>query len=216
MRHLLEVLHKDLEGPVNTSACSAELEITKNDQLHTHILSQDPEVPVQMETKEDSDLLPYASFVKNCDSRESAVPLSVSTPLHCSSPEMPASTEACKEDLENLLQKRGIGSPRLRESASKCTMISEEDLRKNKEDVPVTNDYEDLHQNHDYTTMAGDEDIHLKPAEDNRDRLSKELEDLGKSLSESLFVSDSAHNENQETTDAQHMNTFVSLSDDEF
>ncbi|KAM4625852.1 spermatogenesis-associated protein 7 homolog [Polymixia lowei] len=189
MRHLLEVLRKDFDDPVNIPTCSAELEKKKKDVLHTHLPSLKSEGSKQLESKEVNNQFPYASL--DCDSPENAFPLSV-TPLHCSTPVRTASpTETSKEDLEDLNQIKGNGPIWLSESVNEHTGIDEENLHEN-QDTTVT-EKEDMGQNHGYTTMVSDDGLHLNPAEGDYNGLSKDLEDLGRGLSESLHVSSNTH-----------------------
>ncbi|KAM3871220.1 spermatogenesis-associated protein 7 homolog [Diretmus argenteus] len=210
MLHLLEVLRNDFKDPANMPISSANLDL-----LHIHLPRLESRGSEQMEPKEDNDLLPYASLIQYGDSPVNAASLSVSTPLHSRSPERSASlTETHKEGSEDLSQKKHIGSPLLSESVSENAGTTEEDDHQNQKDTTVT-DKEGITQNHEYTIMTNDEGLHLDQAEDNNDELSKDLEDLGRRLSESLHVSSNTPN-NQQATTEQHMNTFVSLSDDEF
>ncbi|XP_056152343.1 spermatogenesis-associated protein 7 [Lampris incognitus] len=192
MRHLLEVLRKDFESPVNSPTCSAEIEIKEND-LH---YKQRP-----METKQENDLFPYASLITDNESPGTADPLAVSIPLHCGSCERTSPTETSKEGLEDLDQLTGTGPLWLSEGVSDYTEINEEDLPQTPKET------------HGYTTMASDDGLHHKPAEYNYDGMSKELEDLGISLSESLHVSSNTHGNTEGASDEQHLNTFI--SDDE-
>ncbi|XP_049918638.1 spermatogenesis-associated protein 7 homolog isoform X1 [Epinephelus moara] len=196
MRHLLEVLRKDFEEPPNTSTSTSELEKKENDLFDSFLPHLESEGN-QVKTKEDNDAFPYASLIKYCDSPDYADPLMVSTPL-CS-PEMTAAspTKTNEKDGEDVSQEKGIGSP----------WLSDDHL--NQTGAPESKEFSNESQ--EYTTIASDKD----QDEDGYDGQSKELEDLGRNLSESLHVSSNTHN-NVETATEQHTNTAASVSDDEF
>ncbi|XP_044021528.1 spermatogenesis-associated protein 7 isoform X2 [Siniperca chuatsi] len=210
MHHLLEVLRKDFEEPINISTSSTELEKKENDLLDAflpHLESGGN----QVKTKENNDLFPYASQMKYCDSPDYADPLLVSTPL-CS-PERTASPTKTNEedgDCDNL--EKGISSPWLSEHVSDNTRISEEGFRQNQIGTTATNKEVSSHK---YTTITSDKGFHQDQAEVSYDGQSEEFEDLGRSLSESLHVSSNTHHNNVETAE-QHTNTVASVSDDEF
>ncbi|KAK9533829.1 hypothetical protein VZT92_008923 [Zoarces viviparus] len=211
MRHLLEVLRQDFEEPVNTSASSAELEKEENDLLDSfvpHLESGGTHV----KTEKYSD--PYASVIKHCDSPDVADPLLVSTAL-CSPESTAASPIKANED-EGLddNQGRSIGSPWLGEYVSDNTGISEEDHQNQIGTAETSNEVGN--ENHEYTTVTSEEGFHRDQADVRYDGQSKELEDLGRSLSESLHVSSNQHCVNVETATEQHTNTVSSVSDDEF
>ncbi|KAL7380254.1 hypothetical protein ABVT39_014524 [Epinephelus coioides] len=196
MRHLLEVLRKDFEEPPNTSTSTAELEKKENDLFDSFLPHLESEGN-QVKTKEDNDAFPYASLIKYCDSPDYADPLMVSTPL-CS-PEITAAspTKTNEKDGEDVSQEKGIGSP----------WFSDDHL--NQTGAPESKEVSNESQ--EYTTIVSDKD----QDEDGYDGQSKELEDLGRNLSESLHVSSNTHN-NVETATEQHTNTAASVSDDEF
>lgn len=107
MRHLLEVLRKDLHSPVNTLTSSAEPDKNKEGNLlHSgQITALDPGFPP---TKKFDDLFSYVSPIKHCEPFESAGPLLISKPLHSSSDESIASrAEPGPEDMESHQQSPG-------------------------------------------------------------------------------------------------------------
>ncbi|XP_040916805.1 spermatogenesis-associated protein 7 homolog isoform X2 [Toxotes jaculatrix] len=213
MRHLLEVLRKDFEEPTNISTSSTELEKRENDVLDS-LLPHLESGGKQAKTKEDDDLFSYASLIKYCDSPEYADALSVSTPI-CSPERRASPTETNEKDKESDYQEKGTGSPWLSEHVIGNTVISEEDAQHDQIGT-ISANKEASNENHDHTTVTSEEGFHQDQAEVIYDRKSKELEDLGRSLSESLHVSSNTHSQNVETVNEQHTNTVVSESDDEF
>nr|XP_046269778.1 spermatogenesis-associated protein 7 homolog [Scatophagus argus] len=201
MRHLLDVLRKDFEEPTNTSMCSTELENGLLDAFLPHLESGGN----QVKTREKNHLFPYASLIKDCESPAYADPLLVSTPL-CSPERTASPTKKMDEPDDNL--EKGISSVSLSEHVSNNTEINEEDLHQ----IGTTPSNKVGNDNHEYVTVTSDECLHQDQAEDAQ---SKELEDLGTSLSGSLHVSSNTQNLNVETTE-QHRNTVDSVSDDEF
>lgn len=205
MRHLLEVLRKDFEEPTNIST-STKLEKKEKDVLCA-LLPHLDSGGKQVKTKEDNDQFPYVSMIKYSDSPDYADPLLVSTPLP--SPERttsPARIDEKEEEGHN--EEKGAVSTLLSEHVTDHTGTSEEDFHET--DAATANNVTDDHN--EYTTRASDEE----QAEIHFDGQSKEIEDLGRSLSESLHVSDNGHGENEETVSEQHANTVASVSDDEF
>lgn len=212
MRHLLEVLRKDFEEPANVSTSSTELENKGNDLLDTFLPHLESEGK-QAKTKENNDLFPYASLIKYCDLPDYADPLLVSTPLR--SPERTASpTKTNEKGGEDDNLEKGIGSPWLSEHVPDNTGIGDEDFHQNQRGTTVTNK-EVGSDSHEYTTITGDQEVHQVQTEVSQDGQSEELEDLGRSLSESLHVSSNTHYTNVQTTE-QHRDTVASGSDDEF
>ncbi|XP_054470396.1 spermatogenesis-associated protein 7 homolog [Anoplopoma fimbria] len=212
MRHLLEVLRKDFEEPTNTSSCGTELEKKENDLLDS-ILPHLESGGKHVKTKKDSDLFPYASLIKYSDSPDYADPLLVSTPL-CSPETTAASPTKAEEEGADDNQEGGISSPRLSEHVSDNTGISEED---HQNQIGTTETSKEVsNENHEYNPITSEEGVHQDQAEVSNDGQSKELEDLGRSLSESLHVSSNKHCNNVETDTEQHTNTIASVSDDEF
>ncbi|KAI3367620.1 hypothetical protein L3Q82_026459, partial [Scortum barcoo] len=212
MRHLLEVLRKDFEEPINISTSSTELEHKGNDLLDTFLPHLDS-AGKQVKTKENNDLFHYASLIKYCDSPDNAVPLSVSTPI-CSPGRTASPTKTNEKDGEDDNLEKGISSPWLNEHVSIITGTSGEDFHPNQRGTTVTNK-EVSSDSHEYTTITGDEEVHQVQAEISHDGQSEELDDLGRSLSESLHVSSNTHYTSVQTT-GQHTNTAASGSDDEF
>uniref|UniRef100_A0A8C3AQ80 Spermatogenesis associated 7 n=2 Tax=Cyclopterus lumpus TaxID=8103 RepID=A0A8C3AQ80_CYCLU len=211
MRHLLEVLRKDFEESTNTPTSSTEPEKKENDLLDSflpHLESGGEEV----KTKKDSGLFPYASIIEHCNTADYADPLLVSTPL-CS-PETTAVSpiKANEEEGVDDNRERGIGSPWLGEPVSDNAGIGDEDPQTQ----IGTTSKEVSDENHEYNTITSEERVHRDQAEVSYDGQTKELEDLGRSLSESLHVSSNTHQDNAETATEQHTDTVASVSDDEF
>lgn len=209
MRHLLEVLRKDLEEPTNISTCITDLEKNENglvDAFLAHLESGGKE----LETKENNDLFPYASLINHCDSPDYTDPLFVSTPL-CSPEKTPSPTETNKKDGVDDNPEKGISSLCFGECLSTSTGISEEDSHKNQIDTTAINKVSN--ENHEYASISSDKGFHQEQAEGFYDGQSKELKDLGNSLTELLHLSSSTHHKNVEATE-QH--TAASVTDDEF
>ncbi|XP_035530651.1 spermatogenesis-associated protein 7 [Morone saxatilis] len=210
MRHLLEVLRKDFEEPSNISTCSTELEKKENGQLDAFLPDLDSGGK-QVKTKESNDQFPYASLIKYCDSPDYADPLLVSTPI-CSPERTDSPTKTNEMEGEDDNLEKSISSPQLSEHISNNNAgISEEDFRQNEIGTTVTNEV----GNENHESITSDTGFHQDQAEGSSDGQSKELEDLEKSLSESLHVSSNTHSDNAETTE-QQTNTVANVSDDEF
>ena len=199
MRHLLGVLRKDFEEPTNIPTCSTELEKHENGLLGAFLPHLESEGN-QVKTKENSDLLPYASLNKYSDLPGYGDPLYVSTPV-CSPERTVSPSKTTEKDGEDDNVEKGINSPCLSEHVSNNMGISEEEIHPNQAGTPATNEVVD--ENRECADQA----------EVSYDGHCKEVEDLGRSLSESLHVSSNTLNvENTE----QYTNTAASGSDDEF
>ncbi|XP_070698903.1 spermatogenesis-associated protein 7 homolog [Pempheris klunzingeri] len=207
MRHLLEKLRKDFEEPANIS--STELEKKENCLLDVFLGSGRK----RGKAKENSNLFPYVSLSTYYDSTDYADPLLVSTPLY--SPERTASPiKTSEKDGEDDNLEKGISSPWLSEHVSDNTGIGEEDFHQNQIDPTATN-REVSNDSHECTSTTSDKGLHQDEADISYDGQSQDLEDLGRSFSESLHVSSNTHN-NAETAAEQHTDTVASVSDDEF
>lgn len=212
MRHLLEVLRKDFEEPINMSTSSAELDKMENDLLDTLIPLESR--GKQLKTKEDNDLLPYASLIKYCDIPEHTDLLSGFTTL-CSSERTASPAKTNKMDEEGDNQEKLIGSPQLNEHIANNAGTTEEDFRQNQISTTAVGK-EITNESHEYTTVTNDEEFHQDQAEVSYDGQSKELEDLGRSFSESLHVSNNTDSNITEPANEQHTDVAASVSDDEF
>ncbi|KAK0134906.1 Spermatogenesis-associated protein 7 [Merluccius polli] len=177
MRHLLEVLRKDLEDTGNTPT-RGSAETTEKHPLHKHLSSPTPGKSRQSHTKEEErDLSLNALLGTNRDSPTRAV--SSSTPSHRSSPEHADSAIDTKLNLEEFQPLEVTVPDWLNDNRNKYAGINNEDLTP-KPGTSLT-DTEDLSQEqHESTALAGGDALHLDPVEDGRDGLSKELEDLGR------------------------------------
>ena len=206
MRHLLVVMRKDFEEPVNTSTSTAELE-KKADGLLDSLLPYLESGSEQVKT-EDSDVLPYASLIKISDTLDYTEALLASATLR--SPERTASpTETKETDKEDDDKEKCTGSENV-------PGVSEEDVQHNQPDTTATNE-EISNENHEKTTITSDEAFHQDQAEvSHDDGQSKELEDLGRLLSGSLHVSSNTSSHDPDAANEQHENTVASVSDDEF
>ncbi|KAM3595592.1 uncharacterized protein V6R79_025844 [Siganus canaliculatus] len=197
MRHLLDVLRKDFEEPTDLSTYSAELGKTEHDMLHTFPPHLDLKEK-QMDTKESNDLFSYASLLNYCDTPDNSDPLMVSTPL-CS-PERTVSPAKTKEMIgENDSVEKSISSPQLGQGDSDNRGTSEEDCLHIQLDTTAANEV--CNENHEHTNITSE----IGSAEQ-----CEELEDLGKSLLESLHVSNNRQSNDTETAEQQ------ADSDDDF
>lgn len=210
MRHLLEVLRKDFEKPAKVSTCSSEQEKKGNgvlDAFLPHLESGRGDG----KTQEKNDLFPYASLIKYCDSPGYSDRVFVSTPL-CS-PETTLASKRNDKGREDENLEKDISSPWLVENVPDNTLISEEDLHQDQIGTAVTNEVNS--DNRENASVISDTGLHQNQAEDIYDGPSKEIEDLGRNLSESLHVSGSTHNNSEENTE-HHTDMDASVSDDEF
>uniref|UniRef100_A0A3Q0S376 Spermatogenesis associated 7 n=1 Tax=Amphilophus citrinellus TaxID=61819 RepID=A0A3Q0S376_AMPCI len=200
MRHLLEVLRQDFEEPTKISTNNAELEKKENyllDSLLPHLES----VGKQVMTKEDNDLFSYVSLIKHCESPDYTHPLLVSTPS-CSPERTASQTEITEKDKKSDSEGKFIDSPLLSEHVTDNVRTSEDHFHPI-DTAATTSIHNEIQE---YSTITS--------GQDQADDHSKEVEDLGRSLSESLHVSSNTHCEN--TASEQHTNTGASGSDDEF
>ncbi|KAF3845001.1 hypothetical protein F7725_008164 [Dissostichus mawsoni] len=209
MRHLLDVLRKEFEEPANSFTPSTELEKKKNDRGDSFL----PYVGSggkQEKTKKDDDLLSYASLIKSCDLQDYADPLLVSTPLYSPGTTAASPTETNEKDEAVDNQEEGNSSPCLSDHVSNNIEISEE-VHQNQTGTTESNK-EVTSENHEVTPITSDQD----QEEVSYDGQSKELEDLGRSLSESLHVSSNKNHGNEDTVAEQPAHSVASVSDDEF
>ncbi|XP_039898819.1 spermatogenesis-associated protein 7 homolog isoform X3 [Simochromis diagramma] len=199
MRHLLEVLCKDFEEPTNISSSTAELE--KKNYLLDSLLPCPESAGKHVKTKEDNDLFPYVSPIKHCDFPAYTDPLLASTPLH-SPTRTPSQTEITEKDKKGDSEGKFIDFSLVSEHVTDNTTASEEDFH-----IVGTTVTTSVHsETQENSAIASDQE--------QADGQSNELEDLGKSLSESLHVSSNTHCES--AASEQRSNTGDSGSDDEF
>ncbi|XP_060938356.1 spermatogenesis-associated protein 7 homolog [Limanda limanda] len=207
MRHLLVVLRKDFEEPATTSTSTAELEKKENGLLDS-LLPYLESGRKQAKTK-DSDRLPYASLIKISDSLDYtdafAVPATLRSPERTASPTKTNETDKEEDDQEQCTGSENVSG------------VSEEVVQHNQTDTTATNE-KISNENHEKTTITSDEEFHRDQAEVSHDDdgQSKELEDLGRRLSESLHVSSNTNSHDPDAANEQHENTVASVSDDEF
>ncbi|XP_078134191.1 spermatogenesis-associated protein 7 homolog isoform X1 [Sander vitreus] len=213
MRHLLEVLRKDFEEPIITSTSSTKLEKNENallDSFLPHLESGGK----QVKTKKDNNLFSYASLIKYCDTPDYSDPLLGSTPL-CSPETTAASqTKTNEKNGEDDNEETAISSPWHSEHVFDNTGITEEDDQNQIGTTEINKEVS--HETNECTTITSDEGVHQDQAAVSYDGQSKEVEDLGRRLSESLHVSSNIRYNNVETATEQHTNIVASVSDDEF
>ena len=212
MRHLLEVLRKDFEDTGHPTAFGAAGEPKGKEREekyppHKHLSSLRP-VSRQSHTKEEeSDLFPYASLSTNCDSPTSAV--SSSIPFRRRSPEQADSAIDTKRKSQEFQLDEETVPDWLNDDGNTDTGIKEKPLHPQLETSVM--DAADLPQEqHESTASTGGEELHLDPLDDG---LSKDLEDLGRSLLESLHVTQSS---DKGSLNQGHRDGYASPSDDEF
>uniref|UniRef100_A0A3Q3C7X5 Spermatogenesis associated 7 n=1 Tax=Haplochromis burtoni TaxID=8153 RepID=A0A3Q3C7X5_HAPBU len=199
MRHLLEVLCKDFEEPTNISSSTAELE--KKNYLLDSLLPCLESAGKHVKTKEDNDLFPYVSPIKHCDFPAYTDPLLASTPLH-SPTRTPSQTEITEKDKKGDSEGKFIDFSLVSEHVTDNTTASEEDFH-----IVGTTVTTSVHsETQENSAIASDQE--------QADGQSNELEDLGKSLSESLHVSSNTHCES--AASEQRSNAGDSGSEDEF
>ncbi|XP_028993838.1 spermatogenesis-associated protein 7 homolog isoform X2 [Betta splendens] len=197
MRHLLEALRKDFEEPFDTSTSNTELEKKENDLLDALLPHQESRGR-QVKTKEDNDLLPYASLIEHCDTPDHTDFLPGLT-APCS-PESTASPVKTKEnDEEGEPEEKRVDSTLLSEHITNNSGITEEDVHQNETGANATGN-EITSESHKLTTVISGEVIY--------DGQVKELEDLEKTFSESLHILEPANE--------RHTDVAASVSDDDF
>ncbi|KAM4541827.1 spermatogenesis-associated protein 7 homolog isoform 2-T2 [Odontesthes bonariensis] len=202
MRHLLEVLRKDFEEPVNISTSDHGPEKKDNDLLDSMFSHMAPGGR-RVKTKEDNEPFTYVSLIKHSDLPGWVDPVLASTPT-CS-PERTSSVNINEEDGVSDSEAKGTGSPLLSDDVTNNKGNSPKNL--NREDSTAATD--DHVESNEHSTVNGDSN------QANFDGQLKELEDLGRSLS-ALHVSSDERREHVEPAEEQHPNVATSVSDDEF
>ncbi|KAM6912141.1 spermatogenesis-associated protein 7 homolog [Xenentodon cancila] len=195
MRHLLELLRKDFEAPTNISTSGTETEKRGNEMLDTLFSHLECERK-QSKAVEDNDLFPYVSLIKHDSSSNNANPFLIST-SSCSLDKTTASTKLNEKDNESDYEERDVACSLLNAD------VSNQGTSNNEEDLHQIDTAKNVSQkNSDVTTAS----IHL-------DSQSKDLDDLGESLSELLHVSSNTHSETVETDREQDTNNVSYVSD---
>ncbi|XP_056282249.1 spermatogenesis-associated protein 7 homolog isoform X2 [Pseudoliparis swirei] len=204
MRHLLEGLRKDFEEPTNTSRTEpGRKENGRHDSFQMHLGSGGKEV----RTEQDRFLFPDASETTHCNTPDYADPLLASPPA-CS-PETTAVSPLNAEEGVAGGREGAAGSPRLGERVPDHAGISGEDPQTQ---IGTTETSKEVsNENHEYKTKASEEAFHQDGAAVSDEAQTQEVEELGRSLSESLHVSS-----DEETASRPHSDTVASGSDDEF
>ncbi|CAL8289884.1 unnamed protein product [Gadus morhua 'NCC'] len=216
MRHLLEVLRRDFEDTGGNPSPFGAAEEPKGKEkeekypLYKHPSSLGP-VSRQSHTKEEeSNLFPYATRRTNCDSPTSGV--SSSIPFHRCSPEQADSAIDTKQNSEEFKLDEETVPDWLNDGGNTYKGIKEKTLHPQLE-TSVTDTAELPQEQCEATASTSGEELHLDPLDDGHDGLSKDLEDLGKSLFESLHVTQSS---DQGSLNQGHRERCSSPSDDEF
>ncbi|XP_041827036.1 spermatogenesis-associated protein 7 homolog isoform X2 [Melanotaenia boesemani] len=204
MRHLLEVLRKEFEKPTNTSA--SEPEIKENcllDTIFSHLQSSGEK---RVKPKEDNDPFSNAPLISS-NLPDYPDPFLVSVPVW--SPERTTSVSINEKDNDSDNEENSMVSPLFTENVFKNADINQSDFHQG-DTTTIKEIYsDDKHTTTNSDTETDQERIHF-------DGQSKELEDLGRSLSEMLHVSSNTHSDSEEAAIGQHINTVASGSDDEF
>ncbi|XP_011488522.1 spermatogenesis-associated protein 7 isoform X2 [Oryzias latipes] len=197
MQHLLEVLHKELEDPSNTFLPSKEAESRENDMVGAIFSHLDFEGKHRKAKEEDNDLFPYASFTKP-GILTNGIDFLSSTPVCSPENTTTSSNKLCGKFNENVREKSRASFCLSSEEDTSDVGIGQQDS--DQVDVPESNNEKQKHtsESSDTSILSGSQ--------------SKELDDLGKGLSE-WRLSSNTHSETEEPTKEQHKN---SVSDDEF
>lgn len=212
MRHLLEVLRKEFEEPANLSDSTTEPEKKEDDLFHTFLPHLESAIE-DTEAKDRENMFPLESLIKNCHFPDYTDPLLTYPPL--GSPERSTSPAQTNDiDGGGDHSEEGIGSSWLSEHVPDNAALAQEDLHQNQTDTSAL-DKEISNDGQECTSVSSDKAFQEDMSEVSYTRESNELDDLARSLSESLCVSSSAKH-NDETTTEQHINAAASLSDDEF
>ncbi|CAJ1073386.1 spermatogenesis-associated protein 7 homolog [Xyrichtys novacula] len=210
MRHLLELLRKEFEEPTSTSHTGTEPEkeeIGLFDALLPRVESE------REEAKTEDDLFLYESLRKKYNLPELSDSLLMSPPL-CSSEKSASPPETNGIDGESDNFNESINTSWLSEQVPDNAALTEEDFHQNQTDKTAFNE-EISNDSQECNSESSDKAYPEDMAEGKHSGQSEELDDLGRSLSESLHVSSSIQHNNLETTE-QHVNTAASVSDDEF
>ncbi|XP_072221313.1 spermatogenesis-associated protein 7 [Leuresthes tenuis] len=205
MRHLLEVLRKDFEGPANISTSDNDPKKKEDDLLDSMFSHMEPRVR-QVRTKEDNDAFTYVSLIKHSDLLDYGDPILVSTPS-CS-PERTSSVNINEEDGVSDTEAKGTDSPSLSDDVTNSKGNSPKDFYQ--VDSTTANDVHT--DSNEHSTVNGDPNQANTPI----DGQSNELEDLGRRLSASLRVSSDEDCERVENSGERRPNVPASVSDDEF
>ncbi|XP_074548345.1 spermatogenesis-associated protein 7 homolog [Halichoeres trimaculatus] len=210
MRHLLEVLRQEFEAPANISDSTTELEKRENNffsSLPPHLKSGREEA----KTKNRNNQFSLESLIKNCHLQDYSDPLLMYPPL-CSTGRSASPSQFNDIDGGDDHFRKAIRSSWLSAHIPDNAALAQEDLHQNQTDtsaVDISNDSQEC------TSVSSDKAYQEDTAEVSYTGESKELDDLARTLSESLCVSNSAQH-NNETTTEQQKNAAASFSDDEF
>ncbi|XP_034531726.1 spermatogenesis-associated protein 7 homolog [Notolabrus celidotus] len=213
MRHLLEVLRQEFEEPANISNSTSEPKKKENglfDSLLPHLASEREGA----KTKDNENLLPCESRMQNRRLPDYCDPLSPYPPLCSSESTSTSLSKTIDIDGGGDNFKKGISSSWLSEHVPDNAALAQEDSHQNQTDTAALNK-EIGNDSQECTSVSSDKAFHEDTAEVSYIGQSKELDDLGRSLSESLCVSSSTQHSNVKTTE-QNTNTAATVSDDEF
>ncbi|TNN38709.1 Spermatogenesis-associated protein 7 [Liparis tanakae] len=206
MRHLLEGLRKDFEEPTNRTTSRTEPGgklNARHDSFQMHLGSGGEGV----RTEQDSLRFPYASEITPGNTPDYADPLLASPPVCSPEPAALSPVNASEEGGGAAGRGAGAGSPRLGEH------VSDEDPQA--QIVPPETSTEVSNENHEDQTIAREEGFHQDGAAVGDDE-TREVEDLGRSVSASLHVSGSARRGEAEAASRPRPDTVAPVSDDEF
>ncbi|XP_014324013.1 spermatogenesis-associated protein 7 isoform X1 [Xiphophorus maculatus] len=201
MRHLLEVLNNEFEEPFDIST-STKVPLKHGKALLDSVFSHFKFGPKPVETKEDDDVITHALQINHPDlSDYDDLPWVSTRP--CSPVRTASSTKTRAEDEKKENDEEGVGLKFCSGDLIDSSQDSQEDfLQTDITEMNVQN------ENCEHTTTSSDVN--------QSDKLSKEAEDLGNILSESLHMSSKTDSENVVAAEETNTNQHEDVSDDDF
>uniref|UniRef100_A0A3B5MGA8 Spermatogenesis associated 7 n=1 Tax=Xiphophorus couchianus TaxID=32473 RepID=A0A3B5MGA8_9TELE len=201
MRHLLEVLSNEFEEPFDIST-STKVPLKHGKALLDSVFSHFKFGPKPVETKEDDDVITHALQINHPDlSDYDDLPWVSTRP--CSPVRTASSTKTRAEDEKKENDEEGVGLKFCSGDLIDSSQDSQEDfLQTDITEMNVQN------ENCEHTTTSSDVN--------QSDKLSKEAEDLGNILSESLHMSSKTDSENVVAAEETNTNRHEDVSDDDF
>lgn len=194
MRHLLAVLRNEFEEP-STLPTSSKDDLRNGKVFPDSIFSHFESGSKPVKTKEDEDIMTHASSILHCNLSDYDN-LSRVSAQSCSTERTVSSTRKKEKGKKKEKDEEGVGLTMCNDDVTDSTTTSQGDFRQT--DITAVNVQ---NENHEHTTMCCDVN--------QGDGSSKEVEDLGNILSESLHVSSNTDSENVAAADED-------ISDDDF
>ncbi|XP_014883498.1 spermatogenesis-associated protein 7 [Poecilia latipinna] len=201
MRHLLEVLRNEFEEPSDISTSTKD-PLKHGRALLDSVFSNFEFGPKPVETKEDDDVIPYALQINHPDLSDYD-DLSWVSPRPYFPVRTASSTKTKAEDEKKDNDEEGAGLTLCSGDLIDSSQDSQGDFLQT--DVTETNVQ---NENYEHITMSNDGNQSDEP--------SKEAEDLGNVLSESLHISSRRDSENVAATEETNTNQHEDVSDDDF